>query len=583
MNQILFFVFLSQLILFTNLISNVHSVETSSNSSIKSGIKSEAVVDLMKGLLGSSKRQLRKTKQETTVKPKSVEVIDKNTIRTEFEKLKVSFESWLKISTPEFKNLEKFPSITMPDYKTKKIGVNIDNFRINELFDENKTTPEMPPEETFFWFRISDKNIYYTPNKSSMNILGNISVKRLAGITPERKTTSTCFTLQDQDNSKWKLCAETREIRQKWICKIKELLGEDDTNCKAAPKGDQNVVVEDVKVSDPVILIPLPSKNCNDNWNYDNLGKDWECDCAEGKTQSPINIDTNKIYRSPVKPIFKYNEVEIKVEDDQDSPVKIEYAEGVIKIKHESFGKVITLDGNVYSAQEVKFHTPSQHTIDGRYYDLEVEIIHAGESKEVIANHLIVSLLFESKAGVYNKFFDEIDFFNLPNPMFKKRDIRNNLNLNKLHYEIQSTDYPIWKQFSFYTYEGSLTAPPCTERTIHYVKAEPIPLGNTTLQLFREAIRVPDLMDDQGNVTINTKEPKNVRETQNLNGRRVYYFDYVLNNIMKNTVTRKKAIKGHYEKVSQKMVNYYHVNSDKPSGMPGAFLVSKNEAKGIEE
>lgn len=577
LNRILFFVFLSYMLLFVN----TSTTQTSSNSLAQNQIKSEAVVNIMKGLLGRSKKPSRRSKQESTI-PKSVEVVDRMKIQTEFEKLAVQIEGWIKVSSPEFKNIEKFPTITMADYKTKRMAIDINNFRINELYDETKSGPEFPPDETYFWFRLSDKNIYYTPNKSSLNILGNISVKRLAGISIDKKPLSTCFFLTDKDNNALTLCAESQELRHKWVCAIKGLLGERDPSCEKLGPTDSSVVIEDTKVSDPVILIPLPSKICNDGWTYDSLGKDWECDCSEGKNQSPIDIDTNKIFRSPVKPVFKYNEVEIKVKEDEDSPLKIEYTEGVIRIKYDSFGKVITLDGNVYSAQEIKFHTPSQHTIDGRHSDLEIEIIHVGESKEVIANHLIVSILFDAKPGVYNKFFDDIDFFNLPNPMFKKRDIRNNLNLNKLHYEIQSTDFPLWPQFSFYTYEGSLTAPPCSERTIHYVKSAPIPLGNTTLQLLREAIRVPDLMDDQGNVTINTKEPKNIRETQKLNGRRVYYYDYVMTNLLKGILPRKKENKGHYEKVAQKMTNFYHVNTDKPSGMPGAFLVSQNEAKGVE-
>ena len=36
---------------------------------------------------------------------------------------------------------------------------------------------------------------------------------------------------------------------------------------------------------------------------------------------------------------------------------------------------------------------------------------------------------------------------------------------------------------------------------------------------------------------------------------------------------------GHYEKVVRKVENYFWVKGEKPSGMPGAFLVSSKEAK----
>jgi len=183
-------------------------------------------------------------------------------------------------------------------------------------------------------------------------------------------------------------------------------------------------------------------------------------------------------------------------------------------MKFDSFWKVITLDWSVYSAQEIVFHTPSQHKLDGRHSDLEVEIIHVWESPEVISQHLVLNLLFDSAPWVYNRFFDDIDFFNLPNPLVKERQIKHNIWINKFLYSIDQPEFPVWQQFSFYTYEGSLTAPPCTERTIHYVKTKPLSLWNTTLQLIKEAIKVPDTMDSNWNISINTSEPMNHRDAQ---------------------------------------------------------------------
>jgi hypothetical protein len=37
--------------------------------------------------------------------------------------------------------------------------------------------------------------------------------------------------------------------------------------------------------------------------------------------------------------------------------------------------------------------------------------------------------------------------------------------------------------------------------------------------------------------------------------------------------------KGHYERIERKVANYFWVSGDRPSGMPGSFVVSKNEAK----
>jgi len=36
------------------------------------------------------------------------------------------------------------------------------------------------------------------------------------------------------------------------------------------------------------------------------------------------------------------------------------------------FAKLIDLDFTEYAAREIRFHTPSEHTFDGKQYDMEV-------------------------------------------------------------------------------------------------------------------------------------------------------------------------------------------------------------------
>jgi carbonic anhydrase len=540
----------------------------------------------MKGLLGKDKKKKKNSKfrkakgpnvGNKVEKPKSVEVIDKNKILTEFENLKVFTQDWMKISSPSFRDVNKFPSLLLHDFSEKNINIDTANFRVNESFVANSKNTNLPTEDLYFWFTVNDKNIYYSDSKTSLVVRGNLPLKKLVGVTKERKQNSTCFEVSDNDNSKWKLCAQDKETRYKWICYLNTILGIDDFECTAKPS-DANIIVEDTKVTDPVILIPLPSKTCNEKWNYANFGNDWECDCIDGKTQSPIDIDTGNLSNSPVKPVFKYEEFK---PDDSDLFV---FENGSVKVKTSKFGRVVTLDGNSFVAKEIIFHTPSQHKINGKFYDMEMEIIHVGESADVITEHLTLSIMFLSKAGVYNKFIDDLDFFNLPGPTSKIKKFKSRINLNKVFYDITQAEFPRWEEFSFFTYEGSLSAPPCTEKTIVYVKKTPIYIGNTTLQLFREALKRPDTIDDAGSISINNSEPTNVRKTQPLNGRRVYFYNHVepvleLEDMATQEVSTKPV--GHYEKVQKKMINYFHVTGPTPSEVPGSFVVSENEAKGI--
>lgn len=45
----------------------------------------------------------------------------------------------------------------------------------------------------------------------------------------------------------------------------------------------------------PIIVVPLPSMDCEKDWDYQLHGTDWHCRCETGKEQSPIDIDSSDI------------------------------------------------------------------------------------------------------------------------------------------------------------------------------------------------------------------------------------------------------------------------------------------------
>ena len=239
----------------------------------------------------------------------------------------------------------------------------------------------------------------------------------------------------------------------------------------------------------------------------------------------------------------------------------------------------MTLDGAVYYAEEIVFHTPSEHRINGKQYELEVQIIHYGQSKGDIAKQLVLSFLFEARAGIYNKFLDDIDFFNLPSQVNPKVDILKEIYIPKILYEATSTEVVQMKPFSFYTYQGSLTFPPCVEDTIVYVASQPLYIGTTALQLFTEALRIPDLMGPNGNVIVSDWLPTSRRDIQELNGRPIFHYDHIKQCGPDPKINVPEV--GHYEKIQKISKKYFYVNNSTPSGVPNSFVVSRDEAEGI--
>jgi len=516
-------------------------------------------------------------------KPKDIDIL----IKSE-DVLKKFKESWLTISSKRLEDEKIYPSVTLPDFTENWINTGPNSCRINRLYEKEKeTNPEYPPTEYSFWFRISSRNFYYNSNSKSLNTLGSIEVSELKNIV---KTKKHCFQIFSKKGLHWELCAQNFKLRNEWICTIKQLLHMNNLEeCDKNLPDEDNITYYETHVTQPIILIPEAAPYCNQGWNYQARGQDWECDCKEGKEQSPIDLPKkSKAIRTIVKPIFNYVEVEAKdvlnTRDGQKKStkyVKLKNEENTIHINHDNFGNIVTLDGAVYKAEKVVFHTPAEHTIAGKRFDMEMQIIHYGQTKGDIAKQVILSFLFVKSPGTYNKFIDDIDFFTLPNIIKgqNERSLESNLYIPKIFYDSTDYDIPFMKDFSFYTYQGSLTSPPCTQNTIVYVASDPIPLGTTAIHLFHEALRMPDIRDSKGNITINMDVPNNNRQIQPRNGRNVFIYEKEPCFDLHKPHHHSK-LNGHYEKAVKHTNNYYYVNNDKPSGMPGALVVSKEEALG---
>jgi len=506
-------------------------------------------------------------------------------------------QEWLRISSKDFLNRQKFPIINLPGGISKQVRVDSNNFRINDGFQYGN--PDSGKNPLDFWFSITKNRIIYSQRKTDLDVLGII---KISGVTKNPDATKFCINIVDNsEDADFSICANNDQLRLKIFCSMKKNLGgKTPYECLEGPKSatvnmalfPKPTVIEE-KLMQPIILIPLPSPSCNEKWDYLNEGKDWECTCKEGKEQSPINLPkTEEAIQSPVTPLFQYSEVQAKSvlttldgELKANEYMKIKYFKNALRIFHSDMGKIVTLDGAVYIAEEIVFHTPSEHTIDGKKYDMEMQVIHYGQTKGDISKQVVLSFLFQKKAGVYNKFIDDVDFFSLPNPMYPEREINNNLYIPKVFYSSSDDNIPVARPFSFYTYQGSITFPPCTERTIHYVVSKPIPIGSSSLQLIKEAINVPDTHDQKtGNIVINADEVTNARAIQDIGSRAVFYYDHVkYHGDDLNTKIPKKNSIGHYEKFNKKATEYFFVTGDQPSGIPNSFLVSENEAKGIVE
>ncbi|MCQ2819129.1 MAG: carbonic anhydrase family protein [archaeon] len=524
-----------------------------------------------------------------------------------------TIEGWFSVKSNAFKDPSNFPALKLPSGRPVYFRFNRkSNFLINGFFDPYKKKDEnFPKDDNLFYFKTNQNLLYFVATKNSTAILAAVRVKKCENV----KTSDMGYCIKTEafnDEDSYTFCSQTKEQIETMMCSLKFYNNE--TLPLSCSGGAESLPEQTTKVSETVtqniFIIPKSARNCNDGWNYDSKGSNWECICKEGFEQSPIELPKKEeAIHSDVAPVFYFNPVP-KVKS-------IRFEDNALKIDASGLGSITTMNGEKYQSKDIVFHTPAEHQIKGmeKQADMEMEIIYEGVTEGDINKQVVLSFLFESVAGKNVRFFSQIDILNLPSPLLPDPvGLIGKIKIPYIQYLDEdvdtskaelASDFPL-KPFSFYTYQGSLSAPPCTERTIRYVASEFIPLSTVVVEFFKDALKLPGSQGgsamfnvgpttsvsggckanvettDGDDIIVNeapsNKTETNARELQNINERKVFYWDMVSH--CGYPRQEEPPIKGHYESVHKKFMNYYYVNSDKPTGLPNSFVIDENEARG---
>lgn len=58
----------------------------------------------------------------------------------------------------------------------------------------------------------------------------------------------------------------------------------------------------------------MPSPWCNEEWNYNNLGTDWQCRCFDGMNQSPLDLPPFETLESiSMGADIRFNKVDVEM------------------------------------------------------------------------------------------------------------------------------------------------------------------------------------------------------------------------------------------------------------------------------
>lgn len=211
-----------------------------------------------------------------------------------------------------------------------------------------------------------------------------------------------------------------------------------------------------------------------DKWG--DLSKDFAT-CKLGKEQSPIDIKTAGVEKAKLDKIeFSYQPTKLSIVNNGHT-VQVDYDKG----------SSIKIGKDKYDLLQFHFHTPSEEEIDGKEYDLVAHLVH----KSADGKLAVVAVLFDR--GDENKalktFWDKLprdagETRNLPKTMINAADM---LPANR----------------GYFTFNGSLTTPPCSENVRWFVLKSPVTVSKDQTAGFRKIY------------------PLNNRPVQALNGRKI--------------------------------------------------------------
>jgi len=175
---------------------------------------------------------------------------------------------------------------------------------------------------------------------------------------------------------------------------------------------------------------------------------------AGGCRQSPVAIVSAATGTSPpAAPVLHYKAIRLEEFVFTASHLEIELPK-----KAKGGGGYIEDGGKKYDFQNFHIHTPSEHTLDGRYSRMEIHVVHSDGTDNIVLGVFV-------KAGNSNPELAKlVKMIQQHKVIFKPLELKKEVTSEKIDPE---SLFP--KDRSFFYYEGSLTTPPCTENTNFFI------------------------------------------------------------------------------------------------------------------
>ncbi|RID57095.1 hypothetical protein BRARA_F00499 [Brassica rapa] len=191
---------------------------------------------------------------------------------------------------------------------------------------------------------------------------------------------------------------------------------------------------------------------------------EWEM-CGKGEIQSPIDLMNER-----VKIVSHLGRL---IRDYEASNATIKNRGHDIMLKFEAGAGSIKINGFQYELQQLHWHSPSEHTVNGRRFALELHMVHEGKNGRMA----VVTVLY--KIGRADTFIRSLE---------KELEAITDLDDAEKHVRMIDPKQIKIGSRKYYRYIGSLTTPPCTQNVTWSVVRKIRTVTREQVRLLRVAV-----------------------------------------------------------------------------------------------
>jgi len=192
--------------------------------------------------------------------------------------------------------------------------------------------------------------------------------------------------------------------------------------------------------------------------------------CAEGRRQSPVDIRATSSASLP-KLRSDFGPAALRIAHHEHVADSLNNGH-TIQVSY-SPGETLTVGDATYDLVQYHFHSPSEHTVEGKQYPMEMHLVHQSASGGLA----VIGVLFEE--GAHNAAFDPV-WSNLP----KSKGTQ--IHLEHVKVDVDALLPPTR---TTYRYDGSLTTPPCSEGVKWFVMTTPVQLSAAQIAAFTALVK----------------------------------------------------------------------------------------------